>query len=151
MAILERTRGIIRVMKRSLVISSVSYSFCLMIILPTISHAATPTPTPSVSSTFSPAPTSASTSSEIKADRATARLALQQSLEQAQNGSDLAFADAKATMMQATAAAGKDRALRKIALAAYKTSVAGIVTAYKAAIAQAHAAYKAALAAIKGK
>ena len=72
-------------------------------------------------------------------------------MQAAQDGRDLAFADANATLMQALQSAGKDSAARKAAHAAYKSEATGIISAYKQAIAQAKATYKAALQSIYGK
>jgi len=78
-------------------------------------------------------------------------MAYRDALTAAQNGRDLAFADANATMMQSLATAGKDKAARKAAHDMYKQQAEGIIAAYKQAVATATAAYKAALAAINGK
>ena len=133
-------------MKRSLVIIG---AICVMSLTPTYSQAVTPSPSPLATATV---PT-ISTPSPLtkKAEREAARQAFQAAMEQAQNGSDLAFADAKATQMQSLSIAGKDRLARKAANDAYKASVTGIITAYKAAVAQARQELKAAIAAINGK
>jgi len=69
----------------------------------------------------------------------------------AQNGRDLAFADANATLMQSLQTAGKDKTARQAARDAYKAAATGIINVYRQAIATAQQNYKAALAAIGGK
>lgn len=71
-------------------------------------------------------------------------------LTQAQNGRDLAFADANANLLQSLQVAGKDKVARLAARAANKVSAIGIATAFKQAIQTAISNYKTALAAIKG-
>jgi hypothetical protein len=95
--------------------------------------------------------TSSPTPLSKNAQKDAVRQAFRLAVEQAQNGRDLAFADANATRMQSLSTAGKDRVARRAAQSAYKASVIGIFTAYKAAIMQAHQAEKAALNAINGK
>ena len=144
-------------MKRSLVIISATCSIFGMSLIPTNSQAVTPSPSPlvtaSVPTTSTPtsSPSPLTKKAEREAAREAARQAFQAAMEQAQNGRDLAFADANATRMQSLQIAGKDRSARKAANDAYRASATGIVTAYKAAIAQARQAYKAALATINGK
>jgi len=70
-------------------------------------------------------------------------------MSQAQNGRDLAFADAQANLTLAMQAAGKDKVALKAAHDVYKAAAQGIITAYKQAIATAKSNYQAALAAIK--
>jgi len=72
-------------------------------------------------------------------------------LKQAQNGRDLAFADANATLMQSLQTAGNDRAAKSAARATYKAAANGIITAFKQAIVTAMSDYKAALQVINGK
>jgi hypothetical protein len=86
-----------------------------------------------------------------KAARDAARATYQAALLEAQNGRDLAFADANATLMQSLQTAGKDRAAKQAARETYKAAATGIISAYKQAIANAQQIYKAALAAIGGK
>ena len=86
-----------------------------------------------------------------KAARDAARATLQSALKQAQNGRDLAFADASATLSQALTAAGKDKTVRKAANDEYRITAKAIIAAYKQAVTQANQAYKAALAAIPNK
>lgn len=81
--------------------------------------------------------------------RQVARTALKSALTQAQNGRDLAFADADATLMQSMQTAGKDQAAKQAARAVYKSAATGIISAFKQAVALATQNFKAALAAIK--
>ncbi len=146
MAILVRIRSIIGAMKRSLVIIGAT---CSMSFIPVYAQAVSPSPSPLVTATAS----TISTPNPISknAARAVAHQAFTSAMEQAQNGSDLAFADAKATWMQSKSTAGKDRVARKAALDSYRASVTGIVAAYKQAITQAKQELKTALASINGK
>ena len=68
---------------------------------------------------------------------------------QAQNGRDLALADAQANLTLALQAAGKDKVALKAAHDVYRAAGQGIITAYKQAVATARQNYQAALAAIK--
>jgi len=108
-------------------------------------HPNRPTPTSSQS-----APSS-SVQQGRKAARDAARAAYQAALMAAQNGRDLAFADANATLMQSLQSAGKDKAARQAARDTYKAAATGIITAYKQAVIAAQQIYKAALASIGGK
>ena len=133
-------------MKRSLVIIGAT---CSMSFIPVYAQAVSPSPSSLVSASASPTRTSSLLTK--KTEREVAHKAFISAIEQAQNGSDLAFADAKATRMQSMMTAGKNRVARKAALDAYKTSVTGIVTVYKQAVAQAKQELKTALLAINGK
>ena len=164
-------------MKRSLVITS---AVLVMSCITPVAMAAVPTPssspvptittaTPSATTLPSPsAPTKGghhgtdgnnggnnsannSAAAARKAARDAARAAWQNALMQAQNGRDLAFADASATLSQALAAAGKDKTVRKAANDEFRVTAKAIIAAYKQAVAQANQAYKAALAAIPNK
>ena len=149
---LVRIRWIIIVMKRSSVIIGAFGLVCVAILVPINAQAVSPSPTPLATATVpimsTPTPPIPLSKSSAKA---AAHQAFLQAQEQAQNGSDLAFADAKATFMQAIATAGKDRIAKKTARDAYKVSTTQIVAAYKAAIAEARQAFKVALASINGK
>ena len=90
-----------------------------------------------------------SAASARQAARDAAKAALQAALAEAQNGRDLAFADANANLQQSLQAAGKDKVALKAARDAYKAAAQGIIAAYKQAIATARTNYQAALAAIK--
>jgi len=125
-------------------------------IVPGYSNALTPSPSDSPTAVATPlaAPATPATSAPLTpAQKRAARIAAQATykaaLMEAQNGRDLAFADANATLVQAMTAAGKDRAARAAAKAAYKVSAQGIITAYRQSLANANAAYKAALQALK--
>ena len=86
-----------------------------------------------------------------RADNLAARATFQATLQAAANGRDLAFADAKATLLQSLQTAGKDHAAKRAAYEIYKAAAMQIITAYKQAVVTATASYKAAIAAIKGK
>lgn len=161
-------------MKRSLVITS---AVLVMSCITPVAMAAAPTPssspvptittaTPSTTTLASPStPTKGghhgnnggntgannSAAAARKAARDAARAAWQNSLMQAQNGRDLAFADASATLSQALAAAGNDKTVRKAANDEFRVTAKAIIAAYKQAVAQANQTYKAALAAIPNK
>ena len=139
--------------KRSVGIQGVA---AVLALLPTYAFAQTPTPVPSVAQSLdansSHSPTSVSTSFAAKrAARDAARATYRAAVTAAQNGRDLAFADANATMMQSISMAGKDKAARNAARDVYKTAANGIISAYKQAIASAQADYRTALATINGK
>lgn len=129
-------------MKRSLVIIGAT---CSMSLIPVYAQAVSPSPVSLVTAT---APT---TSTPNPISKKVVHQAFLAAMEQAQNGSDLAFADAKATLMLSISGAGKDRIARKAAHDAYKTAVTAITSAYKQAITQARQAYKAALVSKTGK
>ena len=161
-------------MKRSLVITS---AVLVMSCFTPVAMAAVPTPSSSPNPTITTATPSASTlpspsaptkgghhgnnggntgannsaAAARKAARDAARAAWQNALMQAQNGRDLAFADASATLSQALAAAGKDKTVRKAANDEFRVTAKAIIAAYKQAVAQANQTYKAALAAIPNK
>ena len=137
--------------KRSLgiigVISALSF-------VPAPSFAASPSaiPIPTMSAMATHSPTAGRTESASKrAARETAKAAYRAAMTQAQNGRDLAFADANATMMQALTIAGKDKVARKAARDSYKSEATQIITVYKQAAANAMKDYKATVAAIDGK
>ena len=109
--------------------------------LPTIAPSALAASAGTAVVTAPPRTTSAVNSAARKAARATYRAALLS----AQNGRDLAFADANATLMQSE---GKDKATVQAARAVYKEAGKGIITAYKQAVVTAQKNYKVALAAI---
>jgi len=137
--------------KRLLVIIGTS---CALSFFPVSSHAATPStiPTPTVSATPVLAPTPGATVNASKrAALEAARAEYRNTMMQAQNGRDLAFADANATKMLTLTTAGKDKVAMKAALEAYRTSATGIITVYKKAVATAMQDYKAAIALAKGK
>ena len=138
-------------MKRSLgIIGAVS----ALIFVPATSFAETPSAVPvstiSAPATHAPA-TGSTTNSNMRAAREAAKAAYQSEMTQAQNGRDLAFADANATMMQALTLAGKDKVARKAARDEYKSAAQQIITVYKQAVAKATQDYKTAIAALKGK
>ena len=165
-------------MKRSLVITS---AVLVMSCITPVAMAAVPTPSSSPNPTITTATPSATTlpspsaptkgghhgtdgnnggnnksannsaAAARKAARDAARAAWQNALMQAQNGRDLAFADASATLSQALAAAGKDKTVRKAANDEFRVTAKAIIAAYKQAVAQANQTYKAALAAIPNK
>ena len=138
-------------MKRSLgIIGAVS----ALIFVPATSFAETPSAVPvsTISAPATHAPATGSTAkSNKRAAREAAKATYRAAMTQAQNGRDLAFADANATMMQALTLAGKDKVARKAARDSYKAEATQIITVYKEAVATAMKDYKSALAAINGK
>ena len=134
-------------MKRSMAILVLAGS---LVSLSSISSAVTPAPSanPSLSAT-SVASIAPLTPTAKRAARAAAQATYNAALLEAQNGRDLAFADINATLVQSMSAAGKDRAAKTAARAAYKTAAQGIITAYRQSIANANTIYKTALAALK--
>lgn len=107
---------------------------------------------PKVSASEAPPLPSVSAASTAKqAALLAARTEFRNAMTQAQNGRDLAFADANATMLESRTAAGKDKVALKAARDAYRTAAMQIITAYKQAVATAMQDYKAAIAAAKGK
>ena len=122
--------------------------------VPATSFALTPSAAPvsTMSATATHSPTAGTTESSSKrAAREAAKAAYRAAMTEAQNGRDLAFADANATMMQALTLAGKDKVARKAARDSYKAEATQIITVYKEAVATAMKDYKSALAAINGK
>jgi len=104
--------------------------------------------TPSALAAVSAAPTPGDGHAVVTKNRAAreaARTIFRAALLSAQNGRDLAFADANATLMQSE---GKDKATVQAARAVYRAAAKGIITAYKQAVATAQKNYKIALAAI---
>ena len=150
-------------MKRSLLIFGLASTLGFT---PAISHAVTasPSPDPSVTALTSPSPSPSLThdkrlpghaqpltNAAKRAAQEVARATFAASLKQAQNGRDLAFADANANLLQSLQTAGKDKAARLAAHAAYKAAANGIVTAFKQAVQTAMDALKATLQEINGK
>ena len=136
-------------MKRSLLSVVIALSLCA---IPVSAHATTQTPPPPPAASNPPPRTprpQSSAASARQAARDAAKAALQAALAEAQNGRDLAFADANANLQQSLQAAGKDKVALKAARDAYKAAAQGIIAAYKQAIATARTNYQAALAAIK--
>ena len=129
-------------MKRLLVVLGVASALSFSpLYSPTIATSALAASAGTAVVTAPPRTTSAVNSAARKAARATYRAALLS----AQNGRDLAFADANATLMQS---AGKDQSTVQAARAVYKEAAKGIITAYKQAVVTAQKNYKVALAAI---
>ncbi len=129
-------------MKRLLVVLGVASALSFSPpYLPTIAPFALAASAGTAVVTAPPRTTSAVNSAARKAARATYRAALLS----AQNGRDLAFADANATLMQSE---GKDKATVQAARAVYKEAGKGIITTYKQAVVTAQKNYKVALAAI---
>ena len=122
-------------------------------LVPVNAQADSASPTPVASGTQLPSPTPHASKPGGNAARLlarqAARAALKAALTQAQNGRDLAFADADATLMQSMQTAGKDQAAKQAARAVYKLAATGIITAFKQAVALATQNFKAAVAAIK--
>lgn len=139
-------------MKRSLLIFGLASTLGF---LPTISHAVTasPSPDPSVTALTSPSasPSQPAKNAAKKAAQEAARAAYAASVKEAQNGRDLAFADANANLMQSLQTAGKDKVARLAARSAYRTAANGIVTAFKQAIQTAKDNLKTTLQGINGK
>ncbi len=137
-------------MRRSAVVACLASA---LIFAPISAHAvsASATPSPTLSTT-TPTPTPGhSATSKNRAAREAARLAFRAALLQAQNGRDLAFADANATLMQSLQTAGKDKVARQAARNVYRSAAMGIITAYKQSVITAQQNYKAALKVINGK
>ena len=155
-------------MKRSLLIFGLA---SILGFMPTISYAVTASPSPDPSDTALASPSaqptqpskhekrssepSAQPSSSAKAGKKAAQDAAREvfsaSIKQAQNGRDLAFADANANRMQSLQTAGKDKVARLAANLAYKAAANGIVTAFKQAIQTAKDNLKTTLQGINGK
>ena len=148
-------------MKRSLLIFGLASTLGFT---PAISHAVTasPSPDPSVTALTSPSPSPTHekrlpghaqplTNAAKRAAQEVARATFAASLKLAQNGRDLAFADANANLLQSLQTAGKDKAARLAARATYKAAANGIVTAFKQAVQIAMDALKATLQEINGK
>jgi hypothetical protein len=110
--------------------------------------AAAPAPT----TTAAPAPSKSTTASAIRNARRAGIFAANQAFTSAilsaQQGRDLARADATASLNQALASAGKDGTARKVAWSAYKSAMAVINTAFNQAHDAAVAARAAAIAAL---
>lgn len=125
----------------------------IMTLVPVNAQADTASPTPVATGVHTPSasphPTKTGNSAARLLARQAARTALNAALTQAQNGRDLAFADADATLMQSLQSAGKDQAAKHAARAVYKLAATGIITAFKQAVALATQNFKAALATIK--
>ena len=134
-------------MKRSLLVFGIVTSLGFV---PTIARAVPVSASPEPSVTASSPTARHLITSAQKAAQDAAHAAYLAALTQAQNGRDLAFADANANLLQALQVAGKDKVARLAARAAYKDSAIGIATAFKQAIQTAISNYKTALAGIKG-
>jgi len=107
---------------------------------------------PKVSASETPAPSAGSAATAAKRDALlAARTEFRNAMTKAQNGRDLAFADANATMLESLTAAGKDKVALKAAHEVYRASAMQIITAYKQAVASSIKDYRSAIAAAKGK
>lgn len=144
-------------MKRVLLVAS---AVCAMSFIPLNSYAVdgltTPSPTATVSAKSSPTPKpslSSAAGNRAAGDlaRKNARDVYNAAITQNQNGRDLALADAKATLMQSMAAAGKDKAARKVAQDTFQANTGVIIAAFKKSMEVDTQVYKDALAAIKKK
>ena len=125
----------------------------IMTLAPVNAHADSASPSPVASSTHpaspSPHPKKSDNNAARLLARQAARTALNAALLQAQNGRDLAFADADATLMQSLQSAGKGQEAKHAARAVYKLAAISIVTAFKQAVVLANQNFKVALAASK--
>ena len=145
---LVRIRWIIDFVKRSLFVLGMASALSFA---PVYAHAVTTSASPGPTSTATVAPTPTpghSANSKNRAARDAARALYRAALFSAQNGRDLAFADANATLMQSLQTAGTDKVARKAAQAVYRSAAQGIIKAYKQSIATALQNYKAAIAAL---
>ena len=140
-------------MKRVLLVVS---AVCAISFIPLNSHAVGRLATASPTATVSPKPSPNLSSAD--ADQAARDLAIKKvqnvynaAITQNRNGRDLALADAKATLMQSMAAAGKDKAARKAAQDTFQANTGVIITAFKKSMEVDNQVYKDALAAIKKK
>ncbi|MEI6219810.1 MAG: hypothetical protein WCP71_00710 [Actinomycetes bacterium] len=132
-------------MKRSLLVIVVASALSFVpVYAQAVTASASPTPLTTVIATPTPGPGHAATAKN-RAAREAARAIFRAALFSAQNGRDLAFADANATLMQSE---GKDKATVQAARAIYRVAAKGIITAYKQAVLTAQKNYRAALAAI---
>ena len=127
-------------MKRLIVIVALLFAGGLT---PISAHAASPSP--------SAQPAQSSQPAGHRAEKAAARAAFKAAVQAVANGRDLAFADAKATLLQSLQTAGKDHAAKQAAKESYKAAAMQIITAYKQAIATSTESFKAAIAALNGK
>ena len=140
-------------MKRKMVIVALLGASALT---PISAHAVSQSPAPLSSqspaplSSQSPAPLSSQPTGH-RAEKAAARVAFKAALQAAANGRDLAFADAKATLLQSLQTAGKDHAAKQAANGIYKAAAMQIIAGYKQAIATSTESFKAAIAALNGK
>ena len=140
-------------MKRLSVIVALLFA---SVLTPISAHAVSPSPTPLASqsqapiASQSPAPL-ASRSAAHRAEKAAARATFKAALQAAANGRDLAFADAKATLLQSLQTAGKDHTARQAANGIYKAAAMQIITGYKLAVETSTESFKAAIAALSGK
>ncbi len=114
-----------------------------------VADTATPSPSSSISSPTKHSSPQAGRNNLRNAAREAARTAFNFALKQAQNGRDLAFADANANLLQSIQVAGKDKNAKLAARSEYKSAAKGIISAFKQAVATANQNYKAALALIK--
>ena len=140
-------------MKRLSVIVALLFA---SVLTPISAHAVSPSPSPIASqsqapiASQSPAPL-ASRSAAHRAEKAAARATFKAALQAAANGRDLAFADAKATLLQSLQTAGKDHMAKQAANGIYKAAAMQIITGYKLAVETSTESFKAAIAALSGK
>lgn len=133
-----------------MIIGTAAALACIPAYSPAATYAAVHPPKVSASESPSPSAGTATTGSSRTALIA-ARTEYRNAMVQFQNGRDLAFADANATMLAALTAAGKDKVAMKAAHTAYRAAAMQIISAYKQAVATAMQNYKNAIAAAKGK
>ena len=141
---LVKIRWIIDFMKRSLLVLGVASALSFV---PITLHIATPAALAAVSAAMTPSPEHTAIVKN-KPARDAARALFRAALLSAQNGRDLAFADANATLVQSLQTAGGDKVARKAAQVVYRSAAQGIIKAYKQSLAIAQQNYKAAIAAL---
>ena len=148
-------------MKRLSVIVALLFA---SVLTPISAHAVSPSPTPLASQSQAPlasqsqAPLTSQSAAPLtsqsaahRAEKAAARATYKAALQAAANGRDLAFADAKATLLQSLQTAGKDHTAKQAANGIYKAAAMQIITGYKLAVETSTESFKAAIAALSGK
>ena len=140
-------------MKRLSVIVALLFA---SVLTPISAHAVSPSPTPLASQSQAPLTSQSaapltSQSAAHRAEKAAARATYKAALQAAANGRDLAFADAKATLLQSLQTAGKDHTAKQAANGIYKAAAMQIITGYKLAVETSTESFKAAIAALSGK
>jgi hypothetical protein len=107
------------------------------------------TPSAAPKPTSSPTPQKPALTPQQKSAIAAAAATYKASVQQALEGANRAVADAKSLLQQELAVAGKDKALRDLAIANFKKNTAQIWTAFRKSTAEAKSTFVAAVAAAK--
>lgn len=146
MVLIVKIKRILTNMKRLFGIASIVGLLSILSVYPSFAYTHPPVPKFSAHRSSQPSPVQSDKHDSKNAAHEAARIELNLEMKQAQNGRDLAFADANATLLQSLQLAGKDKGAKQAARGTFKLAAKEISTAYKQAVATAEQKYRAAIA-----